>query len=78
MKPFDIELVKAGASVITRSGREARIICYDRIDAMSKGQIVALIKNSKNTWERIVSYTIDGRVATALDRDLELMIKDEQ
>lgn len=32
MKPFDLELAKAGHPVQTRDGRPVRIICYDRKD----------------------------------------------
>lgn len=30
MKPFDIELAKAGYPVCTRDGRPVRILCFDR------------------------------------------------
>ena len=30
MKPFNIEESKKGAKLITRNGRSARVICYDR------------------------------------------------
>jgi hypothetical protein len=29
MKPFDLEAAKAGAPVVTRDGKKARIICFD-------------------------------------------------
>lgn len=30
MKPFDLDAARAGASVCTRAGAGARIICFDR------------------------------------------------
>ena len=29
MKPFDLEKAKAGASICTRNGSKARIVCFD-------------------------------------------------
>jgi len=56
MKPFDLEAAKAGAPVITRDGRPARIICFDR---EGNYPVVALIKINGND-ESIHTYTSDG------------------
>lgn len=40
MKPFDIELAKAGHPVQTRDGKPVRILCYDR---KANAPIIALI-----------------------------------
>lgn len=57
MKPFDIELAKAGHPVCTRDGRAVRILCFDRksVDGYS---ILALI--DKGDSEDIVSYIRQG------------------
>lgn len=59
MKPFNLEKAKAGAPVVTRDGRPARIICFDRID--DRYSIVALITEEKQKYEIINSYTLDGK-----------------
>lgn len=59
MKPFDLEKAKAGFPVVTRDGRPARIICFDRID--DRYSIIALITEEKHRCEIINSYTIDGK-----------------
>lgn len=44
-KPFDLEAAKAGAPVITRDGRPARIICWDLANNSEYNyKLVALIK----------------------------------
>lgn len=57
MKPFDIELAKAGHPVCTRDGRAVRILCYDRKN--TKYPIVALI--DRGEYENICSCTIEGK-----------------
>ena len=56
MKPFNLELAKAGHPVCTRDGRPVRIICYDRKN--TKYPIMALI--DKGDSEDIVSYIRQG------------------
>lgn len=41
MKPFNLELAKQGHPVITRKGKKARIICFDR---NGDAPIVALVE----------------------------------
>lgn len=62
MKPFDLELAKAGHPVQTRDGRPARIICYDR-----KGNkpIVALIYEKEDNVEHHHFYFNDGTFLTS-------------
>lgn len=60
-KPFDLEAAKRGEKVVTRDGRDARIICYDRrVDNELGGQIVALVLDAVNGHEDIESYTTNG------------------
>ena len=61
MTEFDLEKAKKGAKLITRSGKKARIVCYDRIDRVKNGPILALICNDKLTWERPIYYFNNGR-----------------
>ena len=56
MKPFNIELAKAGHPVCTRGGHKARIVCFDRKAKFHP--IVALIEYSDD--ENVVYYTNDG------------------
>lgn len=49
MKPFDLEKEKAGASICTRDGSKARIVCFDADN--KRFPLVALIKDSDNSDE---------------------------
>lgn len=71
MKPFDLEKAKAGAKICTRSGNQARIICFDVRDRHYP--IVALITKKRNNFidcimndidpltECVCAYTIEGK-----------------
>ena len=61
MEQFSIEKYLANPSrkVVTRDGREARIICTDRRDL--NFPIIALIENISGGGEKACSYTKDGR-----------------
>lgn len=50
MKEFSLEeyLKNPNRKLVTRSGREARIICTDRKSITSHAPILALVKNSNN------------------------------
>jgi hypothetical protein len=56
LKPFDIEKAKAGAKVVTREGKNVRIICYDKIG--TEHPIVALI--DAGNVEMVFSFTEKG------------------
>ena len=58
MKPFDLEAAKAGAPVVTRDGKKARIICSD----LNNGEydLIALVAHYSGR-EEIVSTKKDGR-----------------
>nr|DAR57546.1 MAG TPA: hypothetical protein [Caudoviricetes sp.] len=60
MKPFDLEKAKAGASICTRDGSKARIVCFDANN--KRFPLVALIKDSDNSEEYPVLYTKDETV----------------
>lgn len=63
MKTFDLEKAKAGASVCTRDGSKARIVCFDADN--DKFPIVALLK-SDNGKEYPVSFTKEGRFSDGI------------
>lgn len=56
MKPFDLELAKAGHKVQTRDGMTARIVCYD---VKGLAPILALIDDGDCEFEAY--YDIAGR-----------------
>lgn len=58
MKPFDLEKAKAGASVCTRDGSRARIVCFDANN--KRFPLVVLIKDSDNSDEYPVLYNKEG------------------
>lgn len=73
MKPFNLELAKAGHPVQTRDGKHARIVCYDRISTYYP--IVALVKSLDNSKEDTWHYTLDGKFSINLkDDDLDLVM----
>ena len=57
MKPFDIELAKAGHPVCTRDGKPVRIICFDRKNT-NGCSIIALV--DKGEYENFMSFFQDG------------------
>lgn len=71
--PFDIKQAKEGAKLITRNGRSARIICYDRLTGKWPGKIIALVKGGKGIFESIVYYNEEGKQIDHV-KELDLMI----
>lgn len=76
MKPFDIELAKAGHPVCTRNGRKARILCYDR-DNRQLRCIVALV-TEPNGLEEIYTYTLKGRISRNEESNHDLVMAPER
>lgn len=76
MRKFDINEAKAGKPVCTRSGRKARIICFD---ARNDQPIVALIEDADNRFEIAYNYDIHGKWDEYKEtaRDL-MMVEDEE
>ena len=62
MKPFNLEeyLANPNRKIVTRDGRNVRIICTDRKD--SDAPIVALVENEYAEGERGMCYTKEGKV----------------
>ena len=67
MKPFNLEeyLANPNRKIVTRDGRNVRIICTDRKD--SDFPIVALVKNEYTEGERCMCYTKGGKFYTGSD-----------
>ena len=64
MKPFDLEAAKAGAPVVTRNGKKARIICFD----LNNGEYVLVVAITPgNGREEIVLMKKDGRYSIIFD-----------
>lgn len=63
MKPFNLEeyLKNPSRKIVTRDGRNVRILCTDREGSIYP--IVALIKDDNRELEILVTYTKDGRPA---------------
>ena len=58
MRPFNLEEAKAGKPVCTRSGRAARIVCFDKLGSFP---VVALVKDGYN--ESVICYRTNGGVS---------------
>lgn len=74
MKPFNLELAKAGHPVCTRDGESAKIICFDR--KSTKYPIIALIDKGKE--EIITSYNLSGQVNNDIFHNHDLFMKPEK
>lgn len=57
-KPFDLEAAKAGAPVMTRDGRPARILAFDVENAGYP--VVAAIKAPNGKYENVELFTEQG------------------
>lgn len=75
--PFDIEMAKnitdgeIPGKIVTRDGRNARIICWDKIDEIFP--VVALVKCKE---ESVGEYTDNGRwISTEEDSDHDLLLE---
>lgn len=73
MKPFDIELAKAGHPVCTRNGRKARIICFDVKN--SDYPIIALVEDGES--EAAIYFNERGGTS-AYSSEYDLMMLSEK
>lgn len=73
MRQFDLEeyLKNPELKVVTRDGRDARIICTDKKGG-NKAKIVALIYDAENKKECISSYYPDGKFLKDTTHNLDL------
>lgn len=74
MKNFDLAAAKAGVPVCTRSGLEARIICYDR-RGDSDCRMVALVNAGYE--ERVQYYSQAGKIIHNKTCADDLMMRDD-
>jgi hypothetical protein len=74
MRNFDLEAAKAGVPVCTRSGLEARIICYDR-RGDSDCRMVALVNAGYE--ERVQYYSQAGKIIHNNTCADDLMMRDD-
>lgn len=76
--PFAVEIAKkitngeVNGNIVTRDGRNARVICRDK-KSDSIYNIVALL--DEKIMERILTYTINGSEADGKDSDNDLMLE---
>lgn len=68
MKPFNLEEAKAGKSVVTRYGIEARIICFDRKNF--KFPLIVLLKYEDSEVEITTYHTEKGEHISNKEKDL--------
>jgi hypothetical protein len=68
MKRFNLQKAKAGSEVCTKSGKNARILLFDRNSKVFP--LVVIINNSK-----VSCYTENGKFYAARDSDLDLRMK---
>ena len=69
LKPFDLEAAKAGALVMTRAGRPARILAFD-LKAADECPIVVAIETHDGKSEVVRTYTKYGCAVDEYDDDL--------
>ena len=77
-KPFNIEEAKAGAKVVTRDGRNVRILCFDC--KAGNEPIIAEIENPVTKTWFIEFFDSDGKqgIDKLKDRDLFLVSEEEE
>lgn len=75
MKEFKLEAAKAGEPVMTKAGKSARIICFDRKDSLYP--LLALVESNDTGEERIFSYTEKGEYTEGDPSSLDLVMKPE-
>ena len=71
MRPFSLEEFKKDTSrrVVTRDGREVRILCTDR---RSEFSIIALVFDMTQQEDVVLSFQKDGKYAFRGEQDLDL------
>ena len=74
MKNFDLVAAKAGAPVCTRSGKTARVICYDRRGSV-EGRVMALL--TEGQYESAAIYTDNGELIPDETTQKDLMMRDD-
>lgn len=73
MKPFNLEQAKAGKPVVTRHGRPARILAFDK---KGSNPIIGLVTHKDN--EIAYYWYENGRVLADSDSEYDLVMKAEK
>lgn len=68
MKKFNLKLAKEGNSVVTKGGKDAKILCFDRDNPTFK--LVVIIDNKD-----VQMYTENGKFYKDKDSDSDLFLK---
>lgn len=78
MKPFSLDeyLKNPEKKVVTRDGRNVRIVCTDR--KHSRYPIVALVENKLTGGENSVCYTKEGKFFNDVSTDVNLFFASEK
>lgn len=74
MRNFDLEAAKAGAPMCTRSGKTARVICYDRRGSVGS-RVMALLNEGQ--YESVEYYTDNGELIPDEISQKDLMMRDD-
>lgn len=74
MREFDLAAAKAGVPVCTRSGKTARVICYDRRGSV-EGRVMALLNEGQ--YESVEFYTDNGELIPDETTQKDLMMRDD-
>ena len=79
--PFDLELAKkitnkeVKGRIVTRDGRQARIICFDRKTEASVWPIVALVTSNDRGDENLEIYQANGNYSYVGEKELGLQLE---
>lgn len=74
MREFDLAAAKAGAPVCTKSGKTARVICYDYRGSV-EGRVMALL--NEGWYESVEFYTDNGELIPDETTQKDLMMRDD-
>ena len=74
MKNFDLAAAMHGAPVCTRSGKTARVICYDRRGSV-EARVMALL--NEGSYESVEFYTDNGELIPDETTQKDLMMRDD-
>ena len=81
IRQFDISMrpqIESGEyKVVTKSGHEVRIVCWD-MNTSNGALIVALVKCPGGDFERMRSYTLDGKCKDVSKKSSLFVITPEQ
>ena len=77
MKNFDLAAAKAGAPVCTRSGKPARIVCWDmKWESGKMGDRIVYLTNY-NGDEHLSSCLSNGAFHSKINDSMDLMMRDD-